>query len=391
MSRVERKSLVYRLADVLQLNREPVSVDRQREYPNLGIYSFGRGLFPKPPIDGATTSASTLYRVRAGQFIYSRLFAFEGAFGLVGPEMDGRYVSNEYPTFDVDRALALPEFLGLTICRPSVWDELAAMTVGMGHRRQRLRPDDFLAFEIELPPLDKQRAIIDLIQAVEAQQTNATTAAHATQELLVAAREHLLQRVDDLEPLSGVVERLEAGSSPRCLDRPPLHNEWGVLKTSSVRAGWFRPHEAKALPSDVTPRARAEVRDGDIVTIRASGSRRLVGAFCRVVSSPPRRLLSDYHWRVHVRTDRIDPDYLVEVMACSDVRAQIEDATTGSTTAGKVSQASMLGLEIPLLANVSDQRELVATLKPIREASIAYDREVAAAKCLRAVTLEELL
>ena len=62
------------------------------EYPNLGIYSFGRGLFAKPSISGATTSAPKLFRVRSGQFIYSRLFAFEGAFGVVPEHMDGWYV-----------------------------------------------------------------------------------------------------------------------------------------------------------------------------------------------------------------------------------------------------------------------------------------------------------
>jgi len=64
------------LADLLRPAAEPVRVQEDREYPNFGIHSFGRGLFAKPPISGIQTSAGTLYRVRAGDFIYSRLFAF---------------------------------------------------------------------------------------------------------------------------------------------------------------------------------------------------------------------------------------------------------------------------------------------------------------------------
>jgi len=71
------------------------SVEADKQYPNLGIYSFGRGLFHKQPIDGALTSATTLYRVRKGQFIYSRLFAFEGAYGAVAEEFDEYFVSGE--------------------------------------------------------------------------------------------------------------------------------------------------------------------------------------------------------------------------------------------------------------------------------------------------------
>src|SRR5690606_524488 len=42
-----------------------VSVDVGREYQNLGILSFGRGVFQKPPIDGLKTSATNLNRVSA--------------------------------------------------------------------------------------------------------------------------------------------------------------------------------------------------------------------------------------------------------------------------------------------------------------------------------------
>ncbi len=82
------------LSDLMALVSELCRVDPQQSYPNLGIYGFARGVFSKPPIDGAKTSASTLYRVRKNQFIYSRLFAFEGAYAIVPEEMDGVFVSN---------------------------------------------------------------------------------------------------------------------------------------------------------------------------------------------------------------------------------------------------------------------------------------------------------
>jgi type I restriction enzyme S subunit len=85
---------------VVRLVSQPYVVNPDESYPNLGIYSFGRGLFRKAPISGLETSAKVLYRVKAAQFIYSRLFAFEGAYGAVTKDYDGFYVSNEYPTFE---------------------------------------------------------------------------------------------------------------------------------------------------------------------------------------------------------------------------------------------------------------------------------------------------
>lgn len=186
MGRSNGDSRSVLLGKVLRLERKPVRVDPSLEYPNLGLYSFGKGVFPKPPISGAATSAPTLYRVKAGQFIYSRLFAFEGAFAVVPSEMDGWFVSNEYPTFDVDESKVLAEFLRLAICRRATWEELAGMTVGMGHRRQRLHPDAFLAFEMDLPPLEEQHRIVGAVGAADGLARAAIVEAQAARALAAA-------------------------------------------------------------------------------------------------------------------------------------------------------------------------------------------------------------
>lgn len=222
------------LGEVLALDREPVRVDRMADYPNLGLYSFGRGPFEKPPIKGSTTSASTLYRVRAGQFIYSRLFAFEGAFGVVPERMDSWFVSNEYPTFEVDASQALAAFLGLMICRPATWEELAGMTVGMGHRRQRLRPEDFLSLQIELPPLNEQRAIVECVAAIDEALDTSEHELACLCEVLRSAQQNLDDRDHEVGELSSCVTDIEAGRSPKCQDRPPSPSLPSSCETASA-------------------------------------------------------------------------------------------------------------------------------------------------------------
>lgn len=139
------------LADVLRLAPDPVSVRPDRSYPNVGVLSFARGLFTKPPIEGLATSASTLYRLRAGQFVFSRLFAFEGAYALVGREHDGAYVSNEFPAFDIDPKRASPEFLYAYFRSPLVWEAIAQSSKGLGDRRQRVQPAQLLNHRLWLP------------------------------------------------------------------------------------------------------------------------------------------------------------------------------------------------------------------------------------------------
>jgi type I restriction enzyme, S subunit len=153
-----------RLAAVMRVAKQPVRVDPSAEYPNAGVYSFGRGLFHKPPIDGATTSATTLNRITAGQFIYSRLFAFEGAYTYVSPEFNGYYVSNEFPAFDTDPDALDSRWLATVLRSPARWAELAGRSKGLGVRRQRVPVEAVLDYELWLPPVSEQCAMVASVE-----------------------------------------------------------------------------------------------------------------------------------------------------------------------------------------------------------------------------------
>lgn len=142
-----------------------VAVDET--YPNFGILSFGRGAFRKPPIDGARTSAKELFRVRSGQFIYSRLFAFEGAFGRVPDSFDGWFVSSEFPAFDSNDRLVTSEFLAAYFQAPSSWAAVAESIRGLGLRRQRLQPEQLLAHRLFVPPRHEQNGIKAALHLVD--------------------------------------------------------------------------------------------------------------------------------------------------------------------------------------------------------------------------------
>jgi type I restriction enzyme S subunit len=157
-----------RLSEVVQLVDDLHKVHPESSYPNLGIYSFGRGLFHKPPIEGLATSAKVLRRVKAGQFIYSRLFAFEGAYGRVTSDFDGVFVSQEYPTFDCSPQKVRAEFLAAYFKPAHVWKTVAAGSKGLGDRRQRVQPEQVLAHELWLPPVAWQDRLVEVQAEVDA-------------------------------------------------------------------------------------------------------------------------------------------------------------------------------------------------------------------------------
>ena len=164
-----------KLSDVIEEVDDSHVVKADHSYPNLGMYSFGRGLFHKPPIDGLATSAKSLRRVKEGQFIYSRLFAFEGAYGMVTKEFDGAFVSQEYPTFKCDQHRIRAEFLVAYFKPAHVWKDVAIGSKGLGDRRQRVQPPQILNHELWLPPLTWQdglagvRAEVDVLKHLQAE------------------------------------------------------------------------------------------------------------------------------------------------------------------------------------------------------------------------------
>lgn len=160
------------LRELLTTAPDPQRVDPDGEYPIAGVYGFGRGMIQRGAVAGREIAATQLFRIREGQFIYSRLKSFEGAYAIVSPEVDGYFVSNEFPTFDVDRERLEPAYLDWYFKQATVWQQLASDGKGIGARRERLHPRRLLDHAIPLPSPGVQRRIIARLNGVAAQMTS---------------------------------------------------------------------------------------------------------------------------------------------------------------------------------------------------------------------------
>ena len=99
------------LGDVAQQVDRFEAVLPDTEHRLLGMRSKIGGPFLRETKKGTETAAQKLNRVQVGDFIYSRLFAWQGSFGLIPNEMDGCYVSNEFPIFQLDNSRVEPGYL----------------------------------------------------------------------------------------------------------------------------------------------------------------------------------------------------------------------------------------------------------------------------------------
>lgn len=129
--------------------------------------------------------------------------------------------------------------------------------------------------------------------------------------------------------LRRIIVAIEQGWSPECIARPAELGEWGVLRAGCLNGGIFDPEDNKALPPELPPMPEYEVKPGDILMSRASGSPEFVGSTAVVAEARPRLMLSDKLFRLKLAVD-VDPRFFVAFMGSRLMRAQIERAISGA-------------------------------------------------------------
>lgn len=191
-------------------SKHEVELRPDETYRTAGILSYGRGLFERPPIQGSETSYKSYFRLGGNQFVYSKLFAWEGAVAVVPAALDGYFVSQEFPTFDVDPRLALPEYVAV-LCRwPPLWDRLRAGESGLGGRRKRVHPERLLQTPVPLPDIQEQHRIVDLVTAIDDAGRAVATVIASALASLHATRRELIDSADWPQRPLGEVVRLDA-------------------------------------------------------------------------------------------------------------------------------------------------------------------------------------
>lgn len=169
----------------------------------------------------------------------------------------------------------------------------------------------------------------------------------------------------DMRRLKFLLSGIDQGWSPQCDNQPAEEGRWGVLKTGCVNGGIFDEGENKSLPDNIDPPLELEVRCGDVLMSRASGSTELVGSVALVRQRPAARLLlSDKTYRLRFQTSLVEAGFLIWVMGSPIMRHQI---------AGIISGAEGLANNI----GQNDIRNLTAPLPPLAEqrAILGYVRD----------------
>ncbi len=182
-----------RLGDILELVEETEPVLPDIEYPQVGVRGFGGGLFAKPAIRGTDTTYRAFNRLYPDAIVLSQVKGWEGAVARCPEFLADFYVSPEYRTFHCIPNQASPAYLGELIKTPWFWSLLQNATHGVGARRERTRPEQFLTIELPMPLFQDQVKGIEVVDRLEKTKAKHTETRQALKALLPSMLEQIFR------------------------------------------------------------------------------------------------------------------------------------------------------------------------------------------------------
>ncbi len=148
------------IGSFLMKSRNKISIENSKSYQRVTVKLNNGGVFPRDIEIGENIGTKSQYKVKAGQFLMSKIDARNGAFGLVPANLDGAVVTNDFPVFDVDNTKIIPEFLVL-ITTTKEFIRFAQSCSSGTTNRQRIDLETFLNVKIPLPSIPEQNRIVE--------------------------------------------------------------------------------------------------------------------------------------------------------------------------------------------------------------------------------------
>jgi type I restriction enzyme, S subunit len=351
-----------RAGDLLQLERRARELMPHATYTQVGVRSFGKGLFIKEPTTGLELGNKHVYDIHVGDLVISNIFAWEGAIGVARPEHHGLIGSHRFMTW-VARSedLSVRYAQGFFRSKPGI-NALGQASPGSAGRNRTLSIKGFEEILVPLPPREDQDRIVahlDRLAGVEAdarrsQGAGSIAVGRYALAILPRALGDALRRPDlptvplgELcrnshrvvrpgEPLLGAesfvgLEHIESHTGRRIASRP-IAEETGRkihFTPGTVTYGYLRPYLNKVWVADRTGLCSVE----------------------QYVLTP---------------SDRVDPELLGALLRSDLVLTPAKEATNGLQLP-RLGSSALLGFPVPDIRRVPRAGGLITKTRDLTE------------------------
>lgn len=367
-------------------NSRPFTLGDDQDANLVGMRLYGLGPFHRELKPAMQIAKKSHFVIRTGDVIYNKLFAWKGTFGVVPPELDGMYVSDKFPTYELDRSRVDEGYLTWYFRHPDIWEQARLMSTGSAAlSKLTLNPPRFLDLEIPLPPIEQQRNIVARINLLASKLQEAVklrncagielTALTRSQALACLGSVQITGRLSDV-----LVSPPRNGWSPTCDN---LEGGTSVLTLSAVTGWRFISSAFKTTSLPTRQDAHYWTHTGDLLMTR-SNTPELVGHAAIHNGSPSPSIYPDLIMKLTPDRHKADVRFIWYWLQSDPARKYVQASAKGtSPTMKKISQGIVQNIPFPSHLSLNQQKRIVLELDDLQA-------KVDAVKALQTETAAEL-
>ena len=268
---VERASLTgerVKLGEVLTPVRRPVTVDPVANYTEIGVRSYGRGVFHKAPVLGMELGKKRVFWIEPGELVMNIVFAWEGATAITRTPEKGTIGSHRFVTFQHDDEALDLRYISYFFRSETGLEILRKASPGSAGRNRTLNVNRVLEQSTYLPPRLLQSEIADRLEVIEATEQrilerevlrprDVDVFDHAHEEYLERLRQSgwVAAPVSSVAQVNPVVPKVKTASfvGMRSISEDGQVVGAEVVPTSNLKSGYKRFCRGDVLFARITP------------------------------------------------------------------------------------------------------------------------------------------
>lgn len=357
---------VVTLGDLLRRNSRPVDLDDpSKEYPLVGVRWNGHGAFLRETKLGAAIQKKRHFLIREGDIVYNKLFAWKGAFAVVDKSLDGCYVSDKFPTYQLNASEVLSDYLALVFRAGRLAAQATERSVGLAAvSKFTLNPPRFNELRILVPSKERQAALVETIRQLDHE---VASVRHGMRRVLVASGALVSSGVDFLTTAFPSVEMNQVGRllrrSVTIQDDVTYRQVTIAMENRGVRL------RGEKVGFRIAVKNQAVVHSGDVIFSRIDIRNGAIG----VVPPDLDGAIVANDFPVFQVREGVLPEYLSLAFSSPAFREQCVAGSAGSTNRRKMKREQFLRLRIPLPPSAEQQARIVREIARVsgvaREAS----------------------
>ncbi|MGL6049391.1 MAG: restriction endonuclease subunit S [Aeromonas salmonicida] len=398
------------VANILEKVSNPVNVNPEMVYHEIGIRSHGKGIFYKEPIFGQELGNKRVFYVEPDCFVVNIVFAWEQAIAKTTTDEKGKIASHRFPMFKPRKDLCdIDYILYLFKSRKGKYLLELASPGGAG-RNKTLGQSEFSKLELILPPIEEQKKIAKILSTWD-------KAISTTEQLLVNSQQQKKALMQQL--LTGKKRLLDNNEIKSRASKTPyatLPSDWGeiameevssfitkgatpttygfdwqdtgipFLRSECVGEDGFK-ESGLAFICDEAHEAmkRSKVFTGDLL-ITITGN---VGRICKLPDHICEANINQHIAKVTLNLQQVNTDFIYHCLRDIKYRNYFERITTGQAYP-QISLVQVRDVVIPLPSR-EEQHKIANILSTADQEITALQQKLAALQQEKKALMQQLL